>query len=161
MGHAAAEPLRLCRSRRPFAVLLFALCLATPAAADSVGEALAVFRDFAARAARFDDSVADLYTDDAQVTTRRLMLDGSLHTLSFRGTEWKALIRRAMPLARQRGDMNSFTQITARPEADRVVVQAQRTNHLKTYTSPFTLVLRREQPSGAWRIVEERSETRP
>jgi hypothetical protein len=146
---------------RTLAVLLCAASLATSAAADSVGEALAVFRDFEARAARFDGSLADLYADDARVTTHRLLPNGSARTLSFRGVEWKGLIRQAMPLARQRGDINSFTQVTARSEADRVVIQAQRTNHLKGYTSPFTLVLRRERPGSSWRIVEERSETRP
>lgn len=38
---------------------------------------------------------------------------------------------------------------------------SERTNHPKGYTSPFTLVLRRERPDVAWRTIEERSETCP
>ena len=141
------------------ALMVLGLC-AGASWADNAAEALALFREYESRSARFDASVADLYAENARITTRRIMPDGSVRTLSFRGSDWKSLIRQAMPAAKQRGNINSFRQVTTRPEGDRVFVRAERHSQLKGYTSPFTMVLQRDL-NGAWKIVEEQSETRP
>jgi hypothetical protein len=143
--------------------LLSALLLAPAASrADALTDgALAAFRDYEARAARIDPALADLYADDARIVSRRLMPDGTSRSLSFRGAEWKALIRQAMPAAQQRGDTNSFRAPRATAQGpDLVRIEAERFNHLKRYASPFALLLRRDA-RGTWRIVDEYSETRP
>ena len=143
-------------------LLIAALSLAFVSSgwADSTSEALALFRDYDTRTARFDVTLADLSSDDAVIRSRRLLPGQQPQELSFRGHQWKAMIRQLMPLAQQRGDRNSFSKVVAKPDGDRVVITSERYSHLKAYTSPFTLVVRKDR-SGAWKIIEERSETRP
>jgi hypothetical protein len=147
-------------NRRFAAALLFSLGVAFAARADDTAEALAFFRDYVARADRFDPGLADLYADDAAVRSKRIMPDGKSQTLTVSGAEWKALIRQAMPIAKQRGDHNTFRNVSAKPVGKDVMVTAERYSHLKNYTSPFALLVRRDA-SGAWKITAEITETRP
>jgi hypothetical protein len=135
--------------------LLWASCALSQ---DPIAEALATFREYESRAARFDSSLADLYSDDALISTKRAGAAGD-RELSFKGDKWKTMIRLGMPLAKLRGDTNRFENVSARQVGGDVVITAQRYSVLKAYWSPFTLVLRKRP--DAWRIVEERSETRP
>jgi hypothetical protein len=95
---------------------------------------------------------------DALISTKRAGAAGD-RELSFKGDKWKTMIRLGMPLAKLRGDTNRFENVSARQVGGDVVITAQRYSVLKAYWSPFTLVLRKRP--DAWRIVEERSETRP
>jgi ketosteroid isomerase-like protein len=138
-------------------VILSALCGA--AAADPVAEGLAFFREYERRSAQFDASLTELYADDALIRSRRVT-GSTTREMSFRGDQWKQMIKLAMPVAKMRGDTNSYSNVSARQSGGDVIVTAQRYSELKRYTSPLTLVLRKSR-EGAWRIVEERSETQP
>jgi hypothetical protein len=137
----------------PLRVLIFVSVLwaTSIVAADPTSHALALFREYESRAARFDPSLADLYSDDALIWTKRIGAGGGARELSFKGDKWKTMIRLGMPLAKIRGDTNRFDDLMARKVGDDVVISA--------YRSPFTLVVRKS--ADAWRIVEERSETWP
>jgi len=93
------------------------------------------------------------------IWTKRIGAGGGARELSFKGDKWKTMIRLGMPLAKITGDTNRLDDVTARKVGDDVVISAQRYSLLKGYRSPFTLVVRKS--ADAWRIVEEKSETRP
>jgi hypothetical protein len=143
------------------AVLLLGFLLGlVPARADDVADALAVFREYVSRSERFDPTVADLYADDAAIRTRRIMPDGTTRDLSLSGAQLKSLIRQVMPLAKERGDRNTFRNVAAKPEGRNVIVTAERYSQLKGYSSPFALLLSKDR-AGNWWISAEVSETRP
>jgi ketosteroid isomerase-like protein len=148
------------KSRLSVLLLVIGVNVVSPAvAADAVTDALALFRDYEARSARFDSALADLYSDDALIRTKRVDSRG-VRELSFSGGKWKLMIRAAMPVAKMRGDTNRFSDLSARATGNAVVITAKRHSDLKGYTSPLTLIVRKDG-SGAWKIVEEESETRP
>jgi hypothetical protein len=145
------------RSFLLISVIWFALCRVV--AADPVVEGLALFGEYERRSAQFDATLTELYADDALIRSRRVT-GNTARELSFRGDQWKQMIRLGMPIAKLRGDTNRYTNVSARQLGSDVILTAQRYSELKRYTSPLKLVLRRSG-DGAWKIVEERSETQP
>jgi len=142
-------------------VLIAALLLwAGPARADDAAEVLTLFKEYMARSDRFDPSLADLYADDAVVRSKRVLPGGRTEMISFSGAQWKALIRQAMSLAKERGDRNTFRNIAVRPSGTDVIVTAERYSHLKSYASPLAQFWRKDQ-NGTWRVGAELTETRP
>ena len=139
------------------AVLLF---WAVPARADDAAEVLSMFKEYVARSDRFDPGLAELYADDAAIRSKRVLPGGRTETMSLSGAQWKALIRQAMPLAKERGDRNTFRNVAAKPSGSDVIVTAERFSHLKNYASPFAQFWRKDK-SGAWKIGAELTETRP
>jgi hypothetical protein len=108
----------------------------------------------------FDPALADLYADDAVIRMTRRYPGGRLKTLSWSGADYKPLIRRAMPIARNRGDIDIYSQVTFQAVGDGVRIQATRYSTLKKYRAPHELTVA-AGPDGVWRIVEERGESRP
>ena len=106
----------------------------------------------------YDPAVADLYADDATIQSVRRDPDGTLRTLRFIGEPYKRLIRSAMPLARQRGDRDRYSDVSVSSEGPRARIRCTRYNELKRYASPYELVL--ERSGDSWQIIEEYSESR-
>ena len=119
-----------------------------------------MFKEYVNRADKFDPSLAELYADDAAIRSKRIMPNGPAQTLSFTGAQWKALIREAMPMAKQRGDRNTFSDISAKPNGKDVIITAKRFSHLKNYSSPFAQFWSKGE-NGAWTISAEMTETKP
>jgi hypothetical protein len=136
--------------------------LALPVRAQSdadIAAAEAFFNRFAALGDSYDPTVASLYADDAVIESLRRYPNGTERTIRLTGAEYKRFIRAAMPLARARGDRDTFSGISYEPDGDKIRIRCTRYSELKQYASPFELVLTRR--GGRWRIVEEYSETRP
>ncbi|HEX9868133.1 MAG TPA: hypothetical protein VGC99_05975 [Candidatus Tectomicrobia bacterium] len=74
--------------------------------------------------------------------------------------EYKSLLRSVMPLAKARGDTNSYTGISYQRQGARVWIRTTRYSALKQYSSPYSLLVGPDV-SGTWLIYEERSVTRP
>jgi hypothetical protein len=108
----------------------------------------------------FDPAVADLYADEARIVSVRKYPHGAERTLQMPGVEYKALLRSAMPLAKARGDTNTYADISYQRQGARVWVRATRYSALKQYSSPYSLLVGPDA-SGTWLIYEERSVTRP
>ncbi len=106
----------------------------------------------------YDPAVADLYADDATIQSVRRNADNTFRTLRFIGEPYKRLIRSAMPLARQRGDRDRYSDVSVSVEGPRVRIRCTRYNELKRYASPYELVL--ERSGDSWQIIEEYSESR-
>jgi hypothetical protein len=116
------------------------------------------FDHFVALGRAYDPAVADLYADDAMIQSVRRDPDGTSRTLRFIGEPYKRLIRSTMPLARQRGDRDRYSDVSVSADGGRTRIRCTRYNELKRYTSPFELVL--ERSGDSWQIIEEYSESR-
>jgi len=134
---------------------LFAAAAVIAIASQPADEARAAFGQYETYTREYDVRLADLYADDAQVVARR---GGA--TRMMRGDQWKALIRVGVPVAKQRGDLDTFSDVEAITLPDGTVrVRAVRFNHLKNYKSPYSAVWR--QQGGRWLIVREEIQVAP
>jgi hypothetical protein len=122
--------------------------------------AKALFDRYVKLEAAFDPGAADLYADDAVIKNKRTYPDGQVREMALPAAQYKSLIRQAMPLAKARGDTNSYSEITFANEGSGVRIRATRYSHLKKYSSPISLLVA-PGAGGRWLIREELSESRP
>jgi hypothetical protein len=108
----------------------------------------------------FDPAVADFYADEARIVSVRKYPHGAERTLRMPGVEYKALLRSALPLAKARGDTNTYAYLSYQQQGARVWIRATRYSALKQYSSPYSLLVG-PNASGTWLIYEEHSVTRP
>ncbi len=144
-------------------ISLFAALLAissTVLAATPQEKAADLFSRYQSLGRAFDPTVADLYSDDATITNRRTYPTGEVREISLPAEQYKELLRTAMPLAKTRGDTNTYSDIVYTVEGSNVRVAATRFSDLKKYSSKLTLVVGPDS-SGNWQILEEHSESRP
>lgn len=137
-----------------------ALLVATGAIAGPlVDEAKSFFEKYSELQRKFDPSFADLYGDTAVIMNTRRYPDGTARTTELSGAAYKRLLRQAMPLAKQRGDTNTYSEVTYKEEDGKARITATRYSELKKYSSPLSVLITKE--NGEWVIVEEVSESRP
>ena len=105
----------------------------------------------------YDPAVADLYADDATIQSVQRNADNTVRTLRLIGEPYKRLIRSGMPLARERGDRDRYSDVSVSAEGPRARIRCTRYNELKRYASPYELVL--ERSGDSWQIIEEYSES--
>jgi hypothetical protein len=129
-------------------------------AAQATDEAKALFDRYVKLEQAFDPAAADLYADEAVIKNKRTYPNGQVRELTLPAAQYKSLIRQAMPLARARGDTNSYSEITFTKEGSGVRIRATRFSNLKKYSSPISLLVA-PGADGGWLIHEEVSESRP
>ena len=139
-------------------ISLAASCLA--AAAAPVDDAQALFQQYTSLEAAFDPAIADLYADDALIRNKRTYPDGQVRELTLPATQYKALMRNVMPLAKAKGDRSTYSQVTYAEEGGGVRIKANRYSRMKHYESPIAILVAPDA-SGHWLIREELSESRP
>lgn len=108
----------------------------------------------------FDPALADLYADDAVITLTRRYPDGRSRTLQFTGEEYKPMVRQAMPIARNRGDVDVYSDVKFENLGDRTRITATRYGTLKKYRAPHELIVGNVGSSG-WKILKETGESGP
>ncbi len=123
-------------------------------------EAKKLFERYTDSERTFDPAVTDLYSDEAKIQNKRIYPDGSTRVTTMPAPKYKALIRAAMPLAKQRGDTNTWSEVKYVAEGERIRITAMRFSNLKKYSSPVSLLVG-AAPEGKWLILEELSESRP
>jgi len=128
--------------------------------AASIDDAKAFFDQYVQLEHAFDPAAADLYADDAVIKNKRTYPTGQVRELTMPATSYKTLIRQAMPLAKLRGDTNSYSDISYANEGAMVRIRATRFSNLKNYASPLSLLVSPDD-KGRWLIREELSESRP
>lgn len=142
-------------------LLLVAFLVAAPASLGAAPDAARqLFEQYVALGHAYDPSLAELYADDAFIKNTRTYPTGEVRELTMPAAKYKALIRQAMPLAKARGDRNTFSDVSYAAEGARVRIRASRFSELKKYTSPITLLVG-PSANGRWLIYEEVSESRP
>ena len=108
----------------------------------------------------FDPALADLYADDAVIHLTRRYPDGRTRTLQLSGKEYKPLVRQAMPVARNRGDVDVYSNIKFEELGDRIRITATRYGTLKKYQAPHELIVGNLGGVG-WKILKETGESGP
>jgi len=108
----------------------------------------------------FDPDAADLYADNAVIRNTRIYPGGRNRTMNMPAPKYKELIRKSMPLAKERGDTSSYRNVTFTQEDRGVRIMAIRHSNLKNYDSPISILISQTE-SGQWLIVEEISQSQP
>ncbi|MCA9392884.1 MAG: hypothetical protein KC900_01665 [Candidatus Omnitrophica bacterium] len=141
------------------AISCLSVCAATGANATQETKEEAFFNRFVELEHSFDPAVADLYTDDARIRTQRLQPDGRRNPMEMSGKQMKGLIGKVMPLAEQRGDISTYSDVRYSTEGNRVTIHATRYSAAKCYADPnYYLVI--EDTGAGYRIVEEFAESK-
>jgi hypothetical protein len=126
----------------------------------SIAAARAMFDKYVALERAFDPAMAGLYASDAVIRNKRTYPTGQVREITLPATQYKQLIRQAMPLAKQRGDTNRYSECEYSPEGERVRIKCTRYSELKKYSSPMSLLVG-PGPKGDWLVFEEISESQP
>jgi hypothetical protein len=126
---------------------------------EGIAKARALFDRYVALEHAFDPAAADLYSDDAVIRNRRISATGEVRLLSLPAPQYKEILRKAMPIARGRGDLNRYSGTRFLPEGDRVRIVTTRLSVLSGLESPLSLLVG-PAPDGAWLIFEELSVSR-
>ena len=109
----------------------------------------------------FDASVSSLYSDTAKIHTYRRYPHGSKRVAEMTGAQWKELLVKVMPRAKQRGDISKFSNLKFYSDGNKLKIKADRYSVLKCYTDKgYYMVIERDEKYG-FRIVEEYMETQP
>lgn len=85
--------------------------------------------------------------------------NGTSRIVTMPAPTYKQLIRQSMPLAKERGDTNKYSDVAYKAEDSKVRVTATRFSDLKKHSSPLSLLIAKKDDK--WLIVEEMSESRP
>jgi hypothetical protein len=154
----------------PAAVLAGALLLAAatlpefaqtePSDARDLQAARELFGRYVALERGFDPALAQLYAEDAVIRNRRTYPSGEVRERTLTAAQLRQLIRLAMPIAKARGDSNSYSDCGYAAEARGVRITCQRFSRLKQYSSPLSLLVA-PTAQRQWLIVEDLSESRP
>lgn len=123
-------------------------------------EAREVFNLYVRLEHTFDPKAADLYADDAVIRNKRTYPDGQVREMAVPAPQYKELVRQSMVLAKVRGDISTYPEITYAIEGEGVRIKATRFSELKKYSSPISILVK-PGPDGRWLIYEELSESRP
>ena len=140
-------------------VLSFAAVAAQGLPGDTRAKAEQVLARYVALEHSFDSAIADLYADDAVIRTKRRYSTGEVRDLTIAAADYKALIRKTIPLAKSRGDISRYSGCAYAPDCARVRIGCTRYSELRGYSSPISLLVG-PGPGGAWLIFEELSESR-
>jgi hypothetical protein len=116
--------------------------------------------DFVELGTGFDPALADLYADDAVIHLTRRYPDGRTRTLELTGKEYKPMVRQAMPIARNRGDLDVYSDVKFEILGERTRITATRYGTLKKYRAPHELIVGSAGSSG-WKILQETGESGP
>jgi hypothetical protein len=149
------------RFLRLASVLWTVIALALPAAAaDPLAQAKQLFATYVERLNAFDPAIADLYADDAKIENTRYYPDGTNRTATVPAPKYKAMLRSAMPAAKQQNDTSEFLAVEYKQVGEKVRIETMRFTSVKKEASPLALVVG-AGPDGKWMILEEYSESRP
>jgi hypothetical protein len=136
-------------------ILIVMLIAFTPMA--HAGEAKDVrkfFNDFVKRTNAFDAGAADLYSPEARIIA---LVDGT-DRLEISGAQLKQLAPQLMPIARKRGDTNTFKKVKVFAQGDDFRVTAIRTAAIKCVPDK-NYHLDVVSLGNSWIVVEEYGET--
>jgi hypothetical protein len=112
----------------------------------SVAQAQRLFERFVQLSQVFDARVAELYDDTAVIRNKRTYPTGEVRELAIPAPQYKELIRNAMPVAKARGDRNTYSDLKYASEGKGVRITGIRYSELKRYSSPISMLV---EPTGS------------
>jgi hypothetical protein len=89
----------------------------------------------------FNPLMANLYSDDALIQNTVLNSDGSQQTRVIPASYYKSIIAKAMCMAKEMGDIYTYSNLEFKKEGDRVRVTYVRYSHLRDYSSPVSMLM--------------------
>lgn len=114
----------------------------------------AFFEDLVERTNAFDATVADLYSPEARIIA---IVDGS-DKVELSGSQLKQIANQIMPVAKKRGDTNTYKKVKVTPHGEGFRVTAVRISAAKCVTDRnYHLDVMRHKKS--WQVIEEYGET--
>ena len=119
-----------------------------------------VFDQYQALEHSFDPKLADLYCDTALIRNTRKYPTGQTRTIEIPADKYKELIRTSLPIARDSGDVSTYSDVTYSPDGSNVRITATRYSVLKKYSSPMSLLVG-SCSGGDWGVLEEIGESQP
>lgn len=125
-----------------------------------VTKAKSIFERYVSLEHAFEPTVADLYSDEAVIRNKRTYPTGQVRELTMPAPKYKELLRKTMPLAKQRGDTSTYADVSYAFDGDGVRIKADRYSDLKKYHSPMSILVK-PSSTGEWLIYEEFSESQP
>ena len=150
--------------RRVFTFLTIVASLAAVTVwADSTDTkaARAFFAEYVKLGDTYDEKVANLYSDGAVIRTYRRYPHGLERSMELSGSQWKALLVKAVPLAKAQADRSTYSNVEVSVTGPKAKIKANRYSVGKCYTDTEYFMVIERQSSGAYLIVEEYSETQP
>jgi len=127
---------------------------------DPVAAATLLFTKYVNLERGYWPAVGDLYADEAVIRNRRRYPSGEVRELTLTTAQYRAVLQKAMPIARERGDRSRYSDVTYTPEGPNVRITATRYSELKGYSSPVSILVAR-RADGCWLIYEDLSESQP
>lgn len=124
-------------------------------------EAREYFARYVALGNAYDPTVADLYSDEASIRAFRRYPHGLERAMELSGVQWKALVRKVMPLAKAQNDRSEYKEPQFEVTGGKVKISAKRYSVRKCYWDPGYYMVLQKQANGSLAIVEEYSETQP
>ena len=124
-------------------------------------DASAFFLRYIELSDKFDIEVTELYSDKAKIHTYRVYPHGLERAIELSGVQWKQLITRVMPMAKEQNDKSSFINISVSKQGDGYKIKADRYSELKCYTDRGYYMVLEPSMTGKLLIVEEYMETQP
>jgi len=148
-----------------FLFVFSALFLISPMACADEDPRLAparqLFDQYVTAEKNFDIASAKLYANNAEICNWRKSSSGDLQKRCIEAPAYKAMIVKFMPLAKEKGDSNTYSDVTFTPyHSKEVHIKAMRYNVLKGYSSPFEMIVGPD-PEGHWLITREYSVSQP
>lgn len=132
-----------------------------PHALADVESAERFFEVAVALAREYDARALDFYADDARMTLYRRVPEGMRKVTALTGAEFKALVPKIWPIARQRGERDSFSNIRVSIAGGRATIRGDRYSEFRCYTDKDWFMVIERQVGGSYLIVEEQAVIQP
>jgi tetratricopeptide (TPR) repeat protein len=125
-----------------------------------LARAQALLETYEALGGAYDESIAELYADDAIIEMARLKPSGEMERMRISGIDHKKLVPEIMAGARERGEEHSFSNVQLSVEGTRVRINCSRRSSVTGSETPHTMVVGPDA-NGEWLILEEIIESPP
>ncbi|WP_191055893.1 hypothetical protein [Planktothrix sp. FACHB-1355] len=113
-----------------------------------------LFEQYQRLSSNFDPALLNLYDPTAKIYMTVHYSNGQMRRMNLSFENFRQLMLTSLPLARTRGDRNTYSQVRYRPEGNRIRITAQRYSHLYRNTNPHSMLVG-PNATGKWVIFEE------
>lgn len=121
--------------------------------------AKAFFETYQTLFKNFDEKVVALYDESAEITMTRTYANQPKRELRLTGAQWRPLLAAALPTAKSRNDVSTFSNVVITVDGDLATIKADRYAPIKCHTDTGYLLKIRRGDDGAYRIVAEHMDT--
>jgi len=140
------------------ALLVFSLTTVTHGDDTSLEKAKDLFTKYVQYEHDYDAALTNLYSDTAVIQNTRHYATGGQRVLIIPVKDYKQIIQKVMPLAKEQGDRSTYSGATYVVEGKNVRITAACYSELKKYSTPISILVGLDS-TGKWMILEELSDS--